>query len=45
MQLRLELDMLCHYNIKIIFFGYSKNAISRNCERLMATCGMSDLYI
>ena len=41
MQPMLKFGMLCHYSIKIIFFGYSKNAISRNCERLMATCGMS----
>ena len=24
MQSMLKLDMLCHYSIKIIFFGYSK---------------------
>ncbi len=32
----LKLEILCHYSIKIIFFGYSKNAISRNCGKWMA---------
>ena len=36
----LELGRLCHYSIKIIFFGYLKTLSLEIIQKWMATCGM-----
>ncbi len=38
----LKLGRLCHYSIKIIFFGYLKTLSVEIMQKWMVTCGMWD---